>query len=113
MMRNNPNVDFVNMNEYNLVKFCPFVRKILNGNKNLALIKGQNSGTNVRKMICNNPNVDHVNMNAYLKCGEILSICLQDFERKLNFSVNQGPLNIITLVQMCKKTKQKRLTIPT
>ena len=72
-MRNNPTVDFVNMNDYNLVKFCSYVRKILNGNENLALIKGHNSGTNVRKIICNNPNVDHVNINAFLKSGEILS----------------------------------------
>ena len=86
---NNPNVDFVNMNEYNLVNLV--VCKILNGNENLALIKGHNSGTNVRKIKCNNPNVDHDNMNAYLKSGIILSICSQDFEWKLNFSVNQGP----------------------
>ena len=52
---------------------------------------GHNSGTNMQKMICNTPNIDIVNMNAYIKFGGILSICSQDFERKLNFDVNQGP----------------------
>ena len=43
-------------------------------------------------MMCNNPNVDLVNMKAYIKFGEILSICSQDIDRKLNLSVNQGLL---------------------
>ena len=73
------------------MKFCLFVLKILNGNKILAYIKGHNFGTNVGKIMCNNPNVDLVNMNAFMKFGEILSICSQDIERKLNFGVNQGP----------------------
>ena len=30
-------------------------------------------------------------MNAYLKFDEILSICSQDIEQKLNFGVNQVP----------------------
>ena len=30
-------------------------------------------------------------MNAYIKFCEILSICSQDIERKLNFGVNQRP----------------------
>ena len=42
-------------------------------------------------MMCNNPNVDLVNINAYIKFGEILSICSQDFEWNENFGVNQGP----------------------
>ena len=73
------------------MKFCPFVLKILNGNKILAKIKGHNSGTNVRKIICNNPNVDLVYLNAYIKFGEILSISSQDIEWKQNFGLNQGP----------------------
>ena len=73
------------------MKFCQFVLKILSGNEILAYIKGRNSGTNVRKMMCNNPNVDLVNMNAYIKFGEILSICCQAIERKQNFGDNQGP----------------------
>ena len=74
-----------------MVKVCPFVLKILRGNQIFGLIKGHNSGTNVRKMMCNNPNLDLVNMNAYIKFDEILSICSHDIERKQNFCVNQGP----------------------
>ena len=83
-MCNNPNLDLVNMIAYinNLVKFCPFVLKILNRNEILAYTKSHNSGTNVQKMTCYNPNVDLVNMNAYIKCGKTLSICSQDIERK-------------------------------
>ena len=73
------------------MKFCQFVLKILSGNKILALIKGHNSGTIVRKMMCNNPKLDLANMNAYIKFGDILSICSQDIKRKQNFGVNQGP----------------------
>ena len=75
----------------NLVKSCPLVLKILNGNKILAQIKGHNSGTNKRKMMCTNPKVDLANMNAYIKFGEIRYVCSQDIERKGNFCVNQGP----------------------
>ena len=57
----------------------------------LTSIKGNNPGTNVRKMMCNSPNVDLVNMNAYIKFGKILSFCSQDIERKRNFEVNPGP----------------------
>ena len=42
-------------------------------------------------MTRNNPKLDLVNMNAYIKFGEIMSICSQDIEWKLNFGVNQGP----------------------
>ena len=52
----------------------------MSGNEILALIKGNKSGTNVRKMMCNNPNVDLVDMNAYIKFGEILYICSQDID---------------------------------
>ena len=65
-----------------MVKLCPFVLKISNGNEILAYSKGHNSGTNGQKMMCHNPNVDLVNMNAYIKFGEILSICSQDIEQK-------------------------------
>ena len=41
-------------------------------------------------MMCNNPKLDLVNMNAYIKFGEILSICSQDIERKLNFDQIKG-----------------------
>ena len=62
------------------------VLKILSGNemmnKILTSIKGHNSVTNVRKMMCNNPNLDLVSSNAYTKFGKILSIYSQDIERK-------------------------------
>ena len=73
-----------------MVKFCQLIRKILNRNEILASIKGSNSGTFARKMMCNTPNLDLVNINAYIKFGEILSICSQDMEWKRNSGVNQG-----------------------
>ena len=63
-------------------------------------MKGHNSGTIARKIMCNNPNVDLVNMNTYIKFGESLSICSQDIEWKQNFGVYQ---QAITLVQKCEK----------
>ena len=54
-------------------------------------IKGHNSGTNFRKMMCNDPTLDLVNINAYIKFGENMSSSSQDIERKQNFGVNQGP----------------------
>ena len=73
------------------MKICLFVLKILSIKEILVYIKGHNSGTNVKKMMCINTMLDHVNVNAYIKFGEILSICSQDVERKQNFGVNQGP----------------------
>ena len=35
--------------------------------------------------MCNNPNLDLININAYTKFGEILSICSQDIECKINY----------------------------
>ena len=90
----------------NLVKLCPFVLKILNGNKALALIKGNNSGTNVRKMTCNNSMLDLVNMNAYIRFGEILSIISQDIKRKRYFCViksNNSSTNIRKM--LCRNPK--------
>ena len=75
----------------NLVKFCPFILKILNKNRILTSIKGRNSVTNLRKMTIYNTNVDLVNDNVYTKFGSILSIHSQDIEQKLNYDVNQGP----------------------
>ena len=54
----------------------------------MASIKGHNSGTNFRKVMCNNPKVDFVNMNAYINFGENMSRSFQDFERKTNFNVH-------------------------
>ena len=80
------------MHILNLMKICQFVLKILSGNEILALIKGHNSGTNVRKMTCNYPKLDLVNMNAYIKFGENLSFFFYDIEWKQNFGVNQGQM---------------------
>ena len=73
------------------MKFCQFVLKILSGSKILGYIKGHNSGTNVRKMMCNNLNVDLVKINANIKFGEILPIGTQDIVLKQNFGINKGP----------------------
>ena len=73
------------------MKFCPFVLKKLNGNENLVLIKGHDSGTNVRKMTCNSPKLDLVNINAYIKFGENILVSSQAIEPKQTFGVNQGP----------------------
>ena len=35
-----------------------------------GVIKGHNSGTHFRKMMCNNHKLDLVNINAYIKIGE-------------------------------------------
>ena len=70
------------------MKFCAFVLKILNGNEISAQIKGHNSGTNLRKMMCNNPKLDLAKMNANIKFGEILPIGSQDIEQKQNFGIN-------------------------
>ena len=42
-------------------------------------------------MMCDNLTLDLVNMNAYIKFGVKMSVGSQDIERKLNFSLNQGP----------------------
>ena len=75
----------------NLVKFCPFVLKILSKNQILASIKARNSVANLRKMKLYNPNLDLVNDNVYTKFGLNKSIRAQDIEQKPNPDVNQGP----------------------
>ena len=64
--------------------------KILSGNKNLAQIKGQNTRTNVLKIMCNNPNLELINICIYIKFGENQSVCSQDIEPIQNFGINQG-----------------------
>ena len=106
MMRNDPNLELVNMNAYlkfnlimlisfqdierkrnseNLVKFCLFVLRKLSGNKMNELLTSVN-GTYLyykcTKMVCNNPNLELVDINAYTEFGEILLICSKDIERK-------------------------------
>ena len=39
----------------------------------------------------NNPKLDLVNVDVHTQFGQILPICSQDVERKLNSYVNQGP----------------------
>ena len=76
----------------NSVRFCPFVLKIMNGNKTLKSIKGCYSIIILqKKMKGNNPKLDLVNVDVHTKFGQILSIHSQDNERKRNSDVNQGP----------------------
>ena len=70
------------MSIQNLVKFCPFVLKILSGNENLRSIKGGNSGANLRNLTLYNPNLDTINVNVYTKFGSIVPIGSQDNEQK-------------------------------
>ena len=75
----------------NLVKFCPFIFKILSGNEILTSIKGRNSVANLRNLAFYNPNLDIINANVYTKLTSILFIGSQDIERKRNSDINQGP----------------------
>ena len=75
----------------NLVKFCPFIFKILSGNEILTSIKGRNSVANLRNLTLYNPNLDIINVNVYTKFSSILSTGSQDIERKRNSDINQGP----------------------
>ena len=76
------------MHIQNLVKFYHFVLKVLSSNKILneilTSIKGDNSITKERKMMCNYLNLDLVNIIAYAKFGDNLYISSQDTERKRN-----------------------------
>ena len=74
-----------------LVRFCPFVLKILSGNEILTSIKGRISVKILQKMTDNNPKQDLVNADVHTKFGQILSIRSQDIEWKQNSDVNQGP----------------------
>ena len=74
----------------NLVRFCQFVLKLLNGDEILMSIKGRYSVKIRRKMTGNNPKLDLNNVDVHAKFGLILSIRSQDIERKRNFDVNQG-----------------------
>ena len=63
-----------------LVKFCPFILKILSKNLILESIKGRNSVANLQKTTIYFTNVDLVNGDVYTKFGLILSIRSQDIE---------------------------------
>ena len=89
-MCNNPKLDLVNTNAYTTFgKILSFVLKILSRdeilNEILTSIKGPNSVTNARKMMCNYLNLDLVNIKVYIKFSEILSIFSQDIEQKRNY----------------------------
>ena len=75
----------------NLVKFCPFIFKILSGNEILTSMKGRNSVANLLNLTLYNPNLDIINVYVYTKFSSILSIGSQDIERKRNSDINQGP----------------------
>ena len=74
----------------NLVKFCPFILKILRKKIILTSIKGRNSVAKLLKMMIYNPNVDLINVNVYTKFRINKSIRSQDNEQKLNSDVKQG-----------------------
>ena len=52
-----------------LVKFCPFVLKILSGNEILRSIKGRNFVANLQNLTLYNPNLDLINVNVHSKFG--------------------------------------------
>ena len=58
----------------NLVRFCPFVLKILSRNKILTSIKGHNSVKILRNIKGYNPKLDLVISNVHTKFGQLLSI---------------------------------------
>ena len=62
----------------NLVKFCPFIFKILSGNEIQTSMKGRNYVANLRNLKLYNPNLDIINVNVYTKFSSILSIGSQD-----------------------------------
>ena len=60
------------MNAYKICsEFLSISSKDVEEKRNFGYLKGNNSGTNLRKRTCNNPKLDLVNMNAYIKFGEI------------------------------------------
>ena len=81
----------ISMHIQNLIKFCPFVLKILSGNKILTSIKGHNYFTNLQKMTGNKPNLDLLNMNVYINLVKFFQICSQYIKLKRNSDINQGP----------------------
>ena len=64
----------------NLIKFGPFILKILSKNQILESIKGRNSVANLRQTTIYNTNIHLVNGDVQTKFGLVLSICSQDIE---------------------------------
>ena len=48
-------------------------------------------------MTANNPNLDLIEINAYIKFGEYLSLCSQDFERKRKSGPNENHNSVTSL----------------
>ena len=89
---NNPKLDLAKMNAYlKFGKILPIGSQDIEWKRKFGEIKGNNSGTNFRKIMCNNPKLDLDNINACIKFGENMSSSSQDIERKRNFGINQGP----------------------
>ena len=65
-----------------MVKFCPFVLKILSGNEIQTSIKGCNSVTNLRKMTVHEPNLDLVNIDVYTFFVKLCPFVLKILSRK-------------------------------
>ena len=80
----------------NLVKFCPFILKILSKNQLLTSIKGHNFVANMQKMRLYNPNVDLVHDNVYTKW----SIRSQDIEEKQFLMSIKGRNSVANLRKM-------------
>ena len=62
------------MCKQNLVKFYPFLLKVLSENKILTSIKGRNSVANLRKMILNNFKLNLINVHVYTKF-DLVKLC--------------------------------------
>ena len=66
----------------NLVRFCPFILKLLSRNKIVTSIKGCKSVKILRNITGHNPKLDLVNVDVHTIFGQILSIHSQDIEWK-------------------------------
>ena len=85
----------------NLVRFCPFVLKILSGNEILTSIKGHNSVIFLQKMTGNNPKLDIVNVDVHIKLSMLM--CMQNLVRFC-----QGILKIMNGNKMSEGRKDRR-----
>ena len=61
----------------NLVKFCPFILKILSRNEILTSIKGRNFVANLRNLTLYNPNLDIINVNVYTNLVKFCPLVLK------------------------------------
>ena len=74
----------------NLVRFRPFILKILSGNGILTTIKGRNSVKNLRKMTLYNSNLYLVNIDVHTKFGQSLSIGSREIKVERNDRIKEG-----------------------